>query len=379
MSAYVKTKKKKLGLVVNPVAGLGGRVGLKGTDGENVVDEARQLGAIPESPQRASEALRVVAKIKGDIELYCYPYEMGEFEARESGFVPNVVGLINRGRTTSEDTCRAAFELRDLGVDLLLFAGGDGTARDIYRSVGHSLTVLGIPAGVKMHSAVFALNARNAGEAAVSFLTNSNPAVAEVEVMDIDEGSFRKGVVAAKLYGYLRAPQATHYMQSAKSGGFETDKQVIQGIASELAGSIEKDCLSIYGPGTTTRDVLAQFGMDKTLLGIDVVLGDRVIARDVNEKEILGLIGNRKKLKIVVTVIGQQGYIFGRGNQQLSPEIIKKAGKDNIVVIASKEKLASLQGRPLLVDTGSDEVNEKLRGYMRVITGYNDYVVYKVN
>ncbi len=377
-SIVVSNTKKKLGLIVNPVAGIGGRVGLKGSDGASILDEAIQLGAIPESPQRASEALRVLARIKENIDLYCYPFDMGESEARECGFLPIVVGSIQRGHTTSEDTFRAAQEMRDIGTDLLLFAGGDGTARDIYRSVGRTLTVLGIPAGVKMHSAVFALNARNAGEAALTFLTDSDQAYVEEEVMDIDEASFRRGVVAAKLYGYLRVPQAQRYMQSAKSGGFQTEKQVIQGMASELASSIEKDCLSVYGPGTTTRDILAEFGLDKTLLGVDVILGDKIVARDVNEQELLDFL-KAKKAKIVVTIIGQQGYIFGRGNQQISPKIIQRVGKDNILVVASKQKLASLQGRPLLVDTGNETVDAELRGYMRVITGYKDYVVYRVN
>lgn len=377
-SIVVSNTKKKLGLIVNPIAGIGGRVGLKGSDGASILDEAIQLGAIPESPQRASEALRVLARIKENIDLYCYPFDMGELEARECGFLPIVVGSIQRGHTTSEDTFRAAQEMRDIGTDLLLFAGGDGTARDIYRSVGRTLTVLGIPAGVKMHSAVFALNARNAGEAALTFLTDSDQAYVEEEVMDIDEASFRRGVVAAKLYGYLRVPQAQRYMQSAKSGGFQTEKQVIQGMASELASSIEKDCLSVYGPGTTTRDILAEFGLDKTLLGVDVILGDKIVARDVNEQELLDFL-KAKKAKIVVTIIGQQGYIFGRGNQQISPKIIQKVGKDNILVVASKQKLASLQGRPLLVDTGNETVDAELRGYMRVITGYKDYVVYRVN
>lgn len=379
MSSNVASKIKKLGLIVNPVAGLGGRVGLKGTDGASIVDEARQLGATPECPQRASEALRVLARIKENIELYCYPFEMGELEARECGFVPIVIGSIDRGHTTSEDTYRAAQAMRDIGVDLLLFAGGDGTARDIYRSIGRSLIVLGIPAGVKMHSAVFALNARSAGEAAISFLTDLSQDSVEEEVMDIDEASFRRGAVVAKLYGYLRVPEAQDYMQSAKSGGFQTERQVIRGIASELAGSIDKDCLCIYGPGTTTRDILAEFGLGKTLLGVDVVLGNRILTRDANEQELLDLIRAHKRAKIVVTIIGQQGYIFGRGNQQISPKILEKVGKNNIIVVASKEKLASLQGRPLLVDTGSETVDKELRGYVRVVTGYSDYVVYRVN
>jgi predicted polyphosphate/ATP-dependent NAD kinase len=372
-------KAKKLGLLVNPVAGMGGRVGLKGSDGAGTIDRARSLGASPESPRRAVDALRVVAKSSRDVEVVCYPFDMGDFEAKECGFSPTVIGEINPGRTTAEDTFRAAREMKDLDVDLLMFAGGDGTARDIHRAVGGSLTVLGIPTGVKMQSAVFALNPRDAGEVAVSFLSGSNPATEEKEVMDIDEACFRRGLVVGKLHGFLRVPMARSHIQSAKSGGFRPEEQEIAGIAAELATSLEKDCLAIYGPGTTTRDILARFGLDKTLLGVDAVLGGRIVARDASEESLLRLLDDHAKCKIVVTVIGQQGYIFGRGNQQLSPRLIRGIGKENIVVVASKEKLASLQGRPLLVDTGDEEVDERLRGYVRVVVGYNEYAVCRVS
>ena len=372
--------KKKLGLIVNPVAGMGGRVGLKGTDGGDVVKEAKLLGATPEAPQRAKDALRVISRIREKIQLFTYPKEMGEEEATQCGFRPSVIGSIKSGETSSEDTRRAAAEMKNLGVDLLLFAGGDGTARDIYNAMGRDrgLTLLGIPAGVKMYSGVFALNPRSAGDAAVSFLETSTRNVVEAEIMDIDEASFRKGIVVARLYGYLRIPEGRRYMQSVKSGGIQTQKQVIQGMAADLAKNAQEDCLYIYGPGTTTRDIVAEFGLEKTLLGVDVVLGGRIIAKDVNERELTILADGKRKAKIVVTVIGQQGYIFGRGNQQVSPEIIKRVGRENIIVVASKEKLASLEGRPLLVDTGKEEVDKMLAGYLRVITGFEDYVVYKV-
>jgi len=372
-------KKKRLGLIVNPIAGMGGRVGLKGTDGVSIVEEARLMGAIPESPKRALEAMKIVSKVKNEVQLFSYPGEMGEAVAKLASFDPFIIGSITIGKTSSEDTERAAKELRDAGIDLLLFAGGDGTARDIYRALGldKKVTVLGIPTGVKMHSAVFALNPRDAGDLAVSFLTTSDRKVTDAEVMDIDETSFRKGVVAAKLYGYLQVPDEKHFLQSVKSGGIQTEKQVIKGIASDLAKDREKNCLYVYGPGTTTRDILAEFDLEKTLLGVDVVLGNQIVAKDVNERELNQLITN-KKTRIVVTIIGRQGYIFGRGNQQLSPEIIRKIGKENIIVVASKEKLASLEGKPLLVDTGDEEVDKLLAGYTKVITGYEDYVVYRV-
>ncbi len=370
-------RKKKLGLIVNPIAGMGGRTGLKGTDGAEVLNAAKLMGASPESPRRAVDALRVLDRIRDQIEVFTYPQEMGETEARQTSFSPTIVGSIKSGEATPEDTRNAAREMKDRGVDLLLFAGGDGTARDVYRAVGQELTVLGIPAGVKMHSAVYAVTPKHAGEATANFLTSQVPKTIEAEVMDIDEVSFRKDVIAAKLYGYLRIPEERLFIQNAKSGGAQTERQAIQGAANDLIESMEKDCLYIFGPGTTTRDILLNLGLTKTLLGVDVVLNRQLIAKDVNETQLSALIRGRKA-KIVVTVIGGQGYIFGRGNQQISTEIIAKIGIENIIVVATKEKLASLRGRPLLVDTGSEVVDKMLRGYVRIRTGYRTYAICKV-
>ena len=370
-------RRKRVGLIVNPLAGMGGRVGLKGTDGADTFRKARLLGASPESPRRATDALRVMMRLRGEIDLFTYPLEMGEDEAREAGFSPSVIGTIDPGRTTSEDTQRAARDLKNVGVDLLLFVGGDGTARDIYRAVGQDVTVLGVPAGVKMHSGVFAVNPRSAGEVAVASLKAERPRLTEAEVMDIDEVSFRRGVVAAKLYGYLRIPEERSSIQSVKSGGSRTEAQVHRGIASEILKDMEEGCLYIFGPGTTTRDIVTQLHIEKTLLGVDVVLDGRLMAADVTEHRLADLIEG-KKAKIVVTVIGGQGYIFGRGNQQLSPEIIRSVGRDNLIVVASKQKLASLGGRPLLADTGDETVDRLLDGYVRVVTGLDDYVMYRI-
>ena len=370
-------RKKKLGLIVNPIAGMGGRTGLKGTDGAEVLNAAKLMGASPESPRRAVEALRTLRRISDQIEVFTYPQEMGEVEAKQCSFSPTILGSIIAGQTTSEDTEVAARKMKEREVDLLLFAGGDGTARDVCRAVGQELTVLGIPAGVKMHSAVYALTPKYAGEAAIDFLTSQVPRTTDAEVMDIDEESFRRDVVAAKLYGYLRIPEERQFIQNAKSGGTQTEGQAIQGVANDLIESMEEDCLYIFGPGTTTRDILLRLGLTKTLLGVDVVLDKQLFAKDVNETQLIGLLKGRKA-KIVVTVIGGQGYIFGRGNQQIGAEIIAGVGKENIIVVATREKLASLHGKPLLVDTGSEVVDKMLSGYVRVRTGYGVSAICKV-
>lgn len=380
----MKRERKLLGFIVNPIAGMGGRVGLKGTDGRDTPKTAIELGASSESPRRALEALNVVARARDDVELITYPREMGEDVARTAGFEPRVIGEVEHGRSTAADTERAASEMEALGVELLLFAGGDGTARDIYRAVGHRVTVLGIPTGVKMHSAVFALSPRVAGEVVVSFLSAPHPATTEGEVMDIDEASFRRGRLNARLYGYMRVPQERQHLQGPKSGGTSTERQVARGIATELFRVMESEkaegWMYIVGPGSTTRDVLAQLHLRKTLLGVDVVADGRVVAYDANESQLVDLLGKGAgRAKVVVTPIGGQGYIFGRGNQQISGRVLGRVGRENIVVVASKQKLASLGGRPLLVDTGDAEVDRSLEGYARVIVGLGEYVMCRVS
>ncbi|MBW2084709.1 MAG: ATP-NAD kinase family protein [Deltaproteobacteria bacterium] len=369
---------KKLGVIVNPIAGLGGRVGLKGSDSLDIINKARQMGARPESPRRTVEALKLILKQKNQTQVITYPAEMGEEECLAAGFEPEVIGSIISGGTTPEDTQTAAREMACAGVSLILFAGGDGTARNIYDAIGDKVPVLGIPAGVKIHSAVYAVTPRNAGEVAAMFLQGRLKKLREAEVMDIDEQAFREGVVSARLYGYLRVPEESRYIQHAKSRGALSGEETLQGIAADvIAGMKEDDSYYIIGPGTTTRAVMERLGLRNTLLGVDVVRRRALVASDVSENQLLDIVKDHQA-KIIVTVIGGQGYLFGRGNQQISPRVIQQVGKKNIVIIATKEKLISLSGRPLLVDTGDEELNKQLSSYMRVTTGFKDYVMYRV-
>jgi len=370
--------KKKLGLIVNPIAGMGGRVGLKGTDGQEIITRAVELGAKPVSPGRAIEALREVASIKDDIDLITYPFDMGEDEARKSGFHPVVIGSIVRHQTTAADTRNAAKEMRGLPVNLILFAGGDGTARDLYETAGGAVPVLGIPAGVKIHSGVFAVNPRLAGELAVKFL-QGEASLREAEVMDIDEDAFRQGRVSARLYGYLQVPYETSLVQPAKSSFAALDERVSQELIAEyVVENMENDWYYILGPGTTVKAVADKIETQKTLLGVDLIKNKKIVGLDLNEEQLLKHIeGGRTR--IIVSPIGAQGFIFGRGNQQISPNVIRKVGKDNIIIIATKNKLTSIgQGRHLFVDTGDSEVDTILSGYRRVITGYREEAVVKV-
>ncbi len=372
--------KKKLGLIVNPIAGMGGRTALKGSDGRETIRKAIELGATPSSSKRTVEALKRLIMIKDDIELITYPYDMGEEEAKESGFNPMVIGSITKGETTSFDTCRAAQEMAALKTDLLLFAGGDGTARDVYDAVGNTIPVLGIPTGVKIHSAVYAINPLTAGELAVKHLRNFPSLLCEAEVMDIDEKALREeDRVSSKLYGYLKIPCERRMTQSPKEASCtgEQEATIMQAIAERIINDMEEDCLYFIGPGTTTRAIMERLGLPKTLLGVDVVERKNLVANDVNEAQLIRIMDG-KKARIIVTPIGGQGYIFGRGNQQISPEIIRRVGSDNIIVIATPSKIYSLMLKPLLVDTGDEEVDQRLRGYRKVVTGYREEIVCKV-
>jgi predicted polyphosphate/ATP-dependent NAD kinase len=369
---------KKLGVIVNPIAGMGGRVGLKGSDGVDILQKAREMGAEPESPRRAVEALKIIATIKDEIEVLAYPYEMGADECREAGLEPEVVGSIKTGATIPEDTMKAAQLMAEKKVDLILFAGGDGTARNIYSAIGLDIPVLGIPAGVKIHSAVYAINPRSAGEVARLYLQGKVVNMREAEVMDIDEDAFRQGRVNARLYGYLRVP-VERRVQSVKSGA-RSEQAEVQGMAADVVAGMEKDVLYIIGPGTTTRNIMDRLNLPNTLLGVDVVLNRELKASDVSEKKLYSLVSEHKgESRIVVTAIGGQGHVFGRGNQQISPRIIRKVGKDNILVVASRDKLVALQPHPLLVDTGDPELDQELSGYVRVTTGWEDSVMYRVS
>jgi len=355
---------------------MGGKVGLKGTDGTEILQRARELGAEPEAPKKAIKALEILTPLRDKLRIITCPGDMGENEAVAAGFVPTVVGD-RKDDTGPEDTEQAARYMLNLGVDLLLFAGGDGTARNIYNAIGAKMPALGIPAGVKIHSAVYANHPRSAGEVALKYLQGELETLREAEVMDIDEEAFRQGQVTAELYGYLQVPYERQLVQSLKAGRTEGEEAALDAVADRIIDEMELDVLYIIGPGTSTRPIMDKLDLPNTLLGVDLIKNRRLVASDVSEQEILRHLDGQQT-KIIVTVIGGQGYIFGRGNQQLSAKVIQKVGKKNIRIIATKNKIVSLRGQPLLVDTGDDEVNAEFNDYMRVVTSYNEEMMYKV-
>jgi predicted polyphosphate/ATP-dependent NAD kinase len=375
----MKKRTKKIGLIINPVAGIGGRVGLKGSDGAETQKKARELGAVPESWRKAETALRMISDNTeaGDIEMITWPGEMGEDVVGKFPFKHRVVGKIKGKETTADDTIRAAKELKRAGADILLFAGGDGTARNILDAVGTDIPVLGIPAGCKIHSAVYAVNPKSAGELVAQYSKDAVRELRESEVMDIDEDLFRENRVEAKLYGYLKVPAAAK-VQNLKSGRGYSESGSIAFLSRYIADNLEKDTLYIVGGGSTTKSVMDAVGLPGTLLGVDMFRNRKIIKNDVAERDILDALEEYHDSKIIVTVIGGQGYLFGRGNQQISAEVIRRVGKENIIIAASKDKMYSLFGQELLVDTGDEQTNEYLAGYYKVVVGYEDYVMFPV-
>ena len=371
-------KQFRLGLMINPLAGLGGSVALKGSDG--VAKQALALGAEPKAHLRMAQALEVLLPFTSQITLITASGAMGENLAKSMGFDCEVVYQTPE-QTSAQDTQALVAKLAEQKLDLFLFAGGDGTARDVFSVIGETMPVLGVPAGVKIHSGVYGITPHAAGLVVKMLLQGELVSLMSADVMDIDETAFRQGTVRAKRYGEMQVPAEPRYVQAVKMGGKESDELVLADIAAEVIETME-DELFIMGSGSTVAGVMEELNIDNTLLGVDLVSEQELIANDVNAAQLADHIrqaqSQNRGVKLVITLIGGQGHILGRGNQQLSPEVVSLVGKDNILLVATKTKLKALEGRALIVDSGDPELDHQLAGYYRVITGYHDYVMYQV-
>lgn len=365
----------KLGLVVNPIAGMGGRVGLKGTDG--VVEEAVEMGAEPVSPQRGIEFLR---RLRGDgvdqkISLVTCPANMGEMEAEAASFDAEILPMKIGSETTARDTKNAVKLLVEQNVDLLVFVGGDGTARDILDALvdDKMVPVLGVPAGVKMYSGVFAVNPADAVVVVKAFL-NEEAQLVDFEVMDVDETAIREDRFNIRLYGFLKGPFLSLRIQGSKQVSPETldEYENQKAVARFIVEDFDPEVTYILGPGTTVKCVADLLGVEKTLLGVDLYSKEGMMM-DVNEEGILGVVDDWQRVRILVSPIGRQGILFGRGNQQISPKVIKLVDREEIIVLATRGKIQSIEGGVLRVDTGDEEVDKMLRGYIKVASDYREW------
>ncbi len=367
----------RLGLVINPVAGIGGPSALKGSDDKNTLLLAKARGVQEKAVARVQEMLSALSDPE-NLQIITASGLMGEAACCDSACCVEIV-YGAPPHSTAQDTINATRLIHQHGVDLLVFAGGDGTARDIYSVIGGEQTVLGLPAGVKMHSAVFAVTPKAVASVINSMMHHRLVAARMAEVRDIDETAFRAGQVKTRHYGEMLIPDDQLLVQSVKCSGLLDDELMLNELCAYLQETMEPETLYVLGSGGTLMHLKQLLGIsDPTLLGIDLWLNGETIAIDAHEQLIFDLIQSQKHVKIILSVIGGQGIVLGRGNQQISPRIIEHCGLESLQFISTQTKLLALNGRPLRIDSGSDKLNQQLAGYHKILCGYEDFVLYEM-
>ena len=363
----------RLAVVVNPDAGLGGRLGFKGSDGRAA--EARAAGAEDRAGPRMQQCLEKLSELARE------PIEILAWDGRMGGvWIP---GEYTSTGTTPEKTdasCTSDF-IKAHSPDLFLYAGGDGTTRDIVEALGdREIPLVGVPGGVKMHSGCFATTPKAAAEVVWSFFTG-DLMVARTEVMDLDEEIYRKGEWKVRMYGEAFTPASPRWMQGAKEQvQRESEEETLEAMSSHIANLVEEnhDLMLVWGSGGTLRQISKQIGHDSTLLGIDIQHAGKMY-NDLNEKGLLEIInGHEGEIKLLLSPMGGQGFLIGRGNLQLSPDVLRAIGIDNILGIATPAKLLGLN--ELRIDTGDENLDAEIRAkkYLKVLQGYRTTRVIRV-
>ncbi len=368
----------KLALIINPVAGLGGPAGLKGSDAPDTVYKARERGVHSRVAERVGDVLRGLNDLPHHIEILTASGGMGAALCQQEG-ISHTVHYQAGELTCAADTVAAAQALLAQQPDLLVFAGGDGTARDICRAVQTRLPVLGIPAGVKMHSGVFCVTPRALVSVVDSLLARKLVALTHAEVRDIDEAAFARGEVRTRHYGELLVPDDQLLVQRVKCSGLPDDTLMLDEIAAYLTEELRDDTLYVLGSGGTLMHIKQCLGVSNpTLLGVDLWYQGQTLANDVYESQLYDLLRTYPKSRILLSIIGGQGVVLGRGNQQISPRILRQVGVANIQFIATQEKIKALNGAPLRVDSGDDNLDRALSGFHRILCGYEDELLYEI-
>ncbi len=368
----------RIGILVNPDAGLGGRLGFKGTDGRAA--EARAAGAVDRSGPRMTAALERFAELLAHLREA--PHMMTCSGRMGSDWVPAGISFeeVVRAPTesTAEDTRRAVSELLDANIDLLFYAGGDGTTRDIVAALDAAertdLPLVGVPTGVKMHSGCFAATPRAAAEVLAAWLAG-DLMLASTEVMDLDEEAYREGEWKVRMYAEVQTPSSPRWMQGAKMRvAAAEEEEVLEGLAAHVGELAQENpgMLIIWGSGGPLRAMSENLGMQTTLLGIDASRDGVLVGRDLAEDGLLELLdGNGSAgVLLLLSPMGGQGFLIGRGNLQLSPEVLRAVGVDNILGVATPGKLAILS--ELRIDSGDPDLDADIRErrYLRVLQGY---------
>ncbi len=357
----------RVGLIVNPISGIGGEAGYKGSDAD--WRKALDAGFEPHAGERASRFVESLHD--ADVAWLSAAGAMGV------AGLPTIEAAAKAiGETTPEDTAAAAEAMRTAGVDLICFVGGDGTATDVARTVGTTVPCLGVPAGVKITSPVFAHDLEEAAWL-VSHLAPGFETIAR-DVTDLDEEAYRAGRLDTRLTGSLLVP-ASPMVQGGKIATVADTP--LDGMVTHLMRDWDTAALTIVGAGSVCRAIKKGFWGEPTLLGVDVIAGDRIIAADVDAPTLEALVAEAavegRPVRIVVTLIGGQGVAFGRGTQVITPKVLRAAGWDHVHIVAPPEKLLGLRG--IIIDTGDPALDASAPKYIRVISGHNETRMVRVN
>lgn len=368
-----------LGLVINPYAGVGGPSAQKGSDHSSSLQLALERGVIPKALDRVKEMFACLEQDLSRIRVITASGMMGEdactlLSADQINIVYQTPEL-----SRASDTREAVKKILLDSIDLLIFVGGDGTARDVLTALTREQTVIGLPAGVKMHSAVFAVTPKAVASIIQSMLAHKLVAARLAEVRDIDEVAFAQGKVKTRHFGEMLIPDDQLLIQSVKCSGLLDDEIMLEELCAFLVETIEEDTLYVLGSGGTLKHLKSMLSIEEpTLLGVDLWCNGKLVAKDIHEQQLFQLLPSYKQVKIVLSVIGGQGVVLGRGNQQISSRIIESVGIENLQFISTQAKLLALEGRALTVDSGSDELNKRLAGYHKIICGYEDFILYEI-
>jgi len=369
----------RVGILANPDAGLGGRLGLKGSDGQ--AELARSKGAEDRSGPRLESMLRHFSRIhrgeSSQIEWITSSGRMGT----EWIPVDLEIGVISEvhqspGETSASDTQDAVARLLEAGIDLLVYSGGDGTTRDIVAPLSGSetpeLPVIGVPSGVKMHSGCFASSPKAAAEVLSAWI-HGDLLVSSTEVLDLDEDLYRKGKWVVRLYAEAFSPNSPRWMQGSKELiQTESEDEIIIGLSDHIGESIVEDGrLVIWGSGGTLREIGGNIGFELTTLGIDATIGSEQVGTDLAESGLIEILDSHEgPVTLLLSPMGGQGFLIGRGNLQLSPTVLSSIGIDNIIGVVTPAKLLTV--RSLRIETGDDSLDQEFsaKRYMKVLQGY---------
>lgn len=367
-----------VGLLVNPVAGIGGTVALKGSDGAEIQQQAARRGGQARGAARARRALKAVVAVHDSVRWLSWGGPMGADLLASLGMSHEVLGQPNLP-CTSEDTKAAACAMAEAGADLLLFCGGDGTARDLLDAIGERMPVLGVPAGVKMHSGVFTTTPEVAGEILVRLVAGGLVRSTKAQVRDLDEQALREGQLVPRYFGELLVPELGGFLQHTKESGRENESLALAEIVADVVEGIQdgpRAVSYVLGPGSTVAAIKQALGMQATLLGVDVYRNGEQIGADVDAAWLESRL--EQPFGLVLSFTRRQGFLLGRGNQQLTPAFLRRLDRARLLVAATRSKLLSLDGRPLLVDTDDAHLDRELSGLVEIVAGYEDRLWYRV-